>query len=39
MTGGSCSLADLRTKRPMIDPQKSQRRNEPSCPAQNVEKR
>src|SRR5512141_2305258 len=39
MTGGSCSFADRRTKSPMSEPQKSHRRKEPSCPAQNVEKR
>ena len=39
MTGASCSLADLRTKSPMSAPQKSQSMKEPSCPAQNVEKR
>ena len=39
MTGASCSFAVARTKKPMIAPQKSQSMKEPSCPAQNVEKR
>ncbi len=39
MTGASCSLALRHTKRPMIEPQKHHSRNEPSWPAQNVEKR
>ena len=39
MTGGSCSFAVRRTKNPMTAPQKSHNRKEPSCPAQNVEKR
>ncbi len=37
MTGASCSRAERQTKSPMIAPQKHQRRNDPSCPAQNVE--
>ena len=37
MTGASCSRALRQTTRPMIAPQKHQRRNDPSCPAQNVE--
>ncbi len=37
MTGASCSLALRQTQRPMREPQKHHRRNDPSCPAQNVE--
>src|SRR4029077_10617037 len=37
MTGASCSLALRQTKSPMRAPQKHHSRNEPSCPAQNVE--
>src|SRR5690242_11082477 len=36
ITGASCSLALLQTKRPMRLPQKHHSRNEPSCPAQKV---
>ncbi len=39
MTGGSCSRAVRRTKKPMIAPKKSHVRNDPSWPAQKVEKR
>src|SRR6476646_2549243 len=39
ITGASCSRADRQTKRPMIAPQKHQRRKDPSCPAQKVERR
>ena len=37
ITGASCSFALRQTKRPIRLPQKHHRRNEPSCPAQNVE--
>ncbi len=39
ITGASCSFALRHTKRPISDPQKHHSRNEPSCPAQNVETR
>src|SRR5262245_8263870 len=39
MTGASCSLALRQTKSPISAPQKHHSRNDPSCPAQNVEMR
>ena len=39
MTGASCSFALRHTKRPISEPKKHHRRNDPSWPAQKVEKR